>query len=260
MKELDYDHFKRFLLQELPAEEHRALEERLENEEAFSRELTAHALLYESIQAAGDKELDRQLTQLGKKLLLEENEQLRQNVELLSVQKGPRLPRYLIGIAATLLLLAVLIPVILLNGPAATLPPGQLFAENFSLPTLSEARSTDDQTGVIAPWREAYMAGDYQKAVAELKKLLAREDYSYKSEAHLYLGLSHLALNEPEPALAAFDQVSPGSFYIDEASWYRALTYLKLEETEKARILLTEIAGKATHPKKEKAEEILVKL
>ncbi len=258
MEQLDYEYFKRYVRNQLSGEERQVFEERLETDKAFARQVHSFALLYESILVAGEAELDEQLRQLGRQLLQREQERPEQPVTQLSGKRSPKFPRYLLAIAAAVLALAVLLPLLLLNRAPAG--PEELYAEHFSLPPLPEARGDDAAPVTIAPWREAYLAGEYGKAIAELNKLLADENYRYRSEAHLYLGLSHLALEEPQAALAAFEQVSPDSFYIEEAGWYRALTHLKLKETEKARELLAEIAAKGNHPRRGEAAEILAQL
>ncbi len=158
--------------------------------------------------------------------------------------------------AAVIGLLAVVLPLLLLNrdSQGANGPGDQLFSDHLTLPPAPEARDE-----VMDPWREAYMAGDYPRAIEVLQERLADSTYRYRSEAHLYMGLSHLAIEEPVKALESLEQVSASSFYFADARWCRVQALLRLDRAQEARRVVENILEEPRHPHREEAEALLEK-
>lgn len=101
----------------------------------------------------------------------------------------------------------------------------------------------------------AYDLGDYKKAVA-LFEALEKPDEGVL----LYLGNSYLAMGDAKHAMNAFQQLTVNYDVFDEqAEWYIAVCYLKLENRPEAIRMLGQIASK-TGTYQERAETILKKL
>ncbi|GAA0712744.1 hypothetical protein GCM10009430_03500 [Aquimarina litoralis] len=101
-----------------------------------------------------------------------------------------------------------------------------------------------------------YAEGDYQKVVSILS---GNTSFRLTEQFRLYLGNSYLNLGKEQSALEQFQQIGDNSKYSENASWYQALTYLKLKDAKKASILLKKIVD-FDGVYKEKAKELLTKL
>jgi Tfp pilus assembly protein PilF len=78
--------------------------------------------------------------------------------------------------------------------------------------------------------------------------LLQQPDFDRKNEAYLYLGISYLLSDQEEMALRSFDSVDRDSKALYYGSqWYAALTYLKLNEKEKALKALEALENSRTY-------------
>ena len=78
--------------------------------------------------------------------------------------------------------------------------------------------------------------------------------------APLYLGVSALALDQPDRALDWFDRVEPTDYYHPFAEWYEALAYIDLRRTAAARATLLDILTVPNHPYRERAELLLAEI
>lgn len=140
-----------------------------------------------------------------------------------------------------------------------TQEPAQLFAEYFEpypniiMPTVRGVVENDSTVKA-----QAYRAYDQQN-YAEAIRLF--EAVQQKDEGVLlYLGNSYLANGQPEKALPLFEKVLNNYDVFDEqAEWYVAVSYLKLEEREKAREALQKVVARESSYKS-KAQLILEKL
>ncbi len=255
-----FESTKKYINGKLSPEEKQLFENRLASDPAFRDEVKEYVRLFELIQQAGDAQLDSELTQLGKKLLSQgtllepsPKNQQRQQKRKFSISKG-----VLLIAAALIAFLIILIPV--WQSQMSEFPekvsPEQLYSSHFRILSAPALRDSEE----IHPWKEAYLAGDYPEAIRLLEELLSRPDYAYRSEAFLYLGLCHMAMDQPRNALQALTQVSPDSFDHDHALWYRALAHLKVEEVQKAQYLLEKIAATPGSEYKDQARQVLEQL
>ena len=108
----------------------------------------------------------------------------------------------------------------------------------------------------------AYDHKDYTQAVTLLQKCLEKEPSSnYKDKIELYLGLSYLESNKTTKAIAQFqDLASRENTQAFTVDWYLALAYLKVEQIEKAKTILSKLKNGETNPYQEKAKALLLKL
>ncbi|NER18692.1 tetratricopeptide repeat protein [Spongiivirga citrea] len=101
---------------------------------------------------------------------------------------------------------------------------------------------------------EAYEGGDYPGAINYFNQL--KEDKDAKN-IDFYIGQAYLANSEYENAILAFNKVvKTHEEFTQESRWYLALSYLKQEDVNNAKKILTEIEQKNTY-KKEAAIQLL---
>lgn len=254
MNQQIYELTKRYSRNELPDAERAAFEERIANDPAFAAEVAICAAIFRGIQAEGDSRLDDTLRALGKEMMLKEASQtIATNMET-PAKRIFQLPRWAYALAAALLLLLIAWPIYqnLKPGQPAYADAATLFKEHFHAPPPPEVRDAR-----IMPWKEAYRNKQYAVSIAELEKLLADPNYTRRSEAQLYLGLSHLASGQAQNALDAFKKVSPDSFDWDEAQWYSALAYFIIDDVVQAKPVLRTIASQPGNSRRKEAQQIL---
>ena len=98
-----------------------------------------------------------------------------------------------------------------------------------------------------------YERGDYQTAYDELVPVA--DGYP---AAPLYLGVSALALNDPNRALDWLERIpSNDNTYRAPADWYAALAYLATGREVAAKTSLTDIIATPTHPYRQRAITLL---
>ncbi|WP_298548627.1 hypothetical protein [uncultured Aquimarina sp.] len=90
-------------------------------------------------------------------------------------------------------------------------------------------------------WEEIvknYSEGNYDSVISKLEKT---NSFITSERIRLYLGNSYLNTGKEREALLQFEMISDASRYRETANWYRALTHLKLGETNKSLEILKEI-------------------
>ncbi|WP_299883938.1 tetratricopeptide repeat protein [uncultured Lacinutrix sp.] len=100
-----------------------------------------------------------------------------------------------------------------------------------------------------------FKAKNYDKAAIAFQDWIKTNPETYNSTVLLYLGISHLEMNNINKAIEAFTKVSDSeNLDASKAYWYLALTYLKIDDTEKAIEQLQKMNNN------KKAKELLNKL
>ena len=103
-----------------------------------------------------------------------------------------------------------------------------------------------------------YDNGNYAKALTLFSKLYEteKEDYSL-----FYKSLSFMELKRYNEALTSFEQfdLQKNNGFTPYVKWYKALTLVKLEQKEKALVLLQELAN-STNPMQKIAKELVTEL
>lgn len=254
MEHQTYNLLKRYALKQMSEAERADFEKRLETDAAFAGEAAAWAAIYKGIQAEGDRQLDAELRDFGKKLMQSESAELSVTVANVPQTRKFQIPRWAYTAAAALLLLLVAWPIYQkLQPPTPAYADNKaLFEQHFRLPPAPEVRDAQ-----ATEWRDAYQKKDYAAATTELEKLLADPNYARRSEANLFLGLSYLVTQQGQKALAAFQKVSPDSFDWEDAQWYSALAYIIIDDVVHAKQTLGEISGENGHPHQREAQEML---
>lgn len=125
---------------------------------------------------------------------------------------------------------------------------------NAVAPTVRGENSTDIKSEAFY----SYDSGDYAKALTLFSKLYdtEKEDYSL-----FYKSLSLMELKLYDEALTSFEQfdLQKNNGFTPYVKWYKALTLVKLEQEEKALVLLQELAN-STNPMQKMAKELVTEL
>lgn len=100
-----------------------------------------------------------------------------------------------------------------------------------------------------------YDSRNYEKSLTLFSKIYADEGVDY---ALFYKAMSLLELKRYSEAIASFDEfkTTDNNAFSPFVKWYKALSYLKLNEKEKAILLLHELAEEE-NPQQFKAKELL---
>lgn len=138
--------------------------------------------------------------------------------------------RYVTGIAASLLLICAVIYLLI--------PPTRQDFDSYFTPFPPPAQTRDAAQSMLPPTALAYYSlGEFDKAIAELEKI----DGSKRSdETWFYLGVSYLGNRMPADAMKSFEKIQSPN-YKEFVSWYTALAYLQLEQTQQAKMELSGI-------------------
>ena len=158
--------------------------------------------------------------------------------------------------AAVVLLISTLA---LLNLRSPELP--ELYAAHFS--ALEVDSSVRDQTQVDQQWTQAmefYEAKKYTETITLLESISDQEKIGELPKVSLYLGMCHMLQGKDQQALEAFERVAPESIYIQDAYWYTALLYLKMDNKENAKTALQRIVDFPAHYKQSIAKELLIEM
>ncbi len=247
--EANYDDIillERYLENSLSAEEAGAVEKRIADEPEFAELYQNELLLVRGIRLS---HLKTKLEEL-KVIEGDMSSTSRPAGRVLSIQTFWR-P---LAIAAGLTLLAVAYS--LWNNSSN---PQELFAANFKpYPNVFEpvVRGTGEQNKRAEAFA-AYEKGEYKVAAEGFKQLLQVNE---EPGVLLLLGNANLMLDRTSEAKENFVTLSKDFDELDLlAKWYLSLCYLKMGETDSARVLLDEIVGQGGSYS-EKAKELLNKL
>jgi len=103
---------------------------------------------------------------------------------------------------------------------------------------------------------EHYNKGDYEEA----KDLMNNLDSTEKAEPlfQLYLGITQLGTNQVSEAQRTFSLLvaNKENLYLEHARWYLSLTYLRLGDTDEAKVVLRNLSDSSTFYE-EKAQQLL---
>lgn len=122
---------------------------------------------------------------------------------------------------------------------------------NIEKPTV-RGESGDD---LISKAFQAYDAEDYNTSATLFEEIYQNDPSDFSI---LYLGISYMELGNFKKAISVFEsyQDTRTSQYGGYISWYVSLSYLKENQTTKAKELL-KILSESDHPMQQKSEELL---
>ena len=144
-----------------------------------------------------------------------------------------------IGIAALLIITGfVLVYVFILRQSDGT----SMFAEHYEpYPDMINLKDRAEQdSGTVEAIMAKYKSGYYEDALSSMNNYLARHPANQK--IRFYRGVVNLELDQDKDAIDDFEKVVLGDDQLDvQATWYLALAYLRLEQTDRAGIYLAEL-------------------
>lgn len=257
MTENDKLIIEKYLDNSLSLAEQQVFDQRLEDP-VFAKEVKLYKEAVQAIYALGDDKL---------KALLQE-EEAKIAPPQYSKQFVPKIPTklaksYWWAMAASLLVLLSVGYWFFNQKPIEQAQTKEaLFAANFEPyknynDNIVRGKKDTALTSIIVKALEAYNENDYKSFLTYFEKA----DNPSK-DALFLMGNAYLGIGEPLKAIPIFDKIAADSTdpHQLQAEWYLALTYLKAGNTEGCRILLEKIKAKPNHPKREKAESLLIQL
>lgn len=203
-----------------------SFEDQLSNDTELAKEVTLHRELQAALADQETIDLENSLMEIRQELDGE-------------TEKGTIVPlrtssRWLI--AASIL--------VLIAAAAYLLWPGQeqnLYADFFEpYPNYLTTR-TDNQKTTLGAAINAYQNRDYTAALGHFQELLAED--AERIDIRFYMGICQAELDQTDAAISSFQEVITQSdnTYTGPAKWYKALTHLKINQTEQAKSQLNEI-------------------
>lgn len=132
-----------------------------------------------------------------------------------------------------------------------------LFATHFELPVPASERNDTQQNQKWQAAMTVYSNQDYKTTITLLSPLVTQNNFTYPDRGKLYLGVSYLMVNKNQKAIDIFNTVSLESTYAQSAEWYRALSFLKIEDKVAAKTAFQKIANQRQHFKQKAALKIL---
>ncbi|MGK0364759.1 MAG: hypothetical protein ACI85O_001817 [Saprospiraceae bacterium] len=180
-------------------------------------------------------------------------------LEIHEQKKGKLFPfKRLLQIAAAIALLVVFI--FLIKNINQTSSTTDLFAAHFELPDAAGERNSSAQSEAWNDAMVAYLNQDFEKTIDLLAPLVNQADFPFANRGHLYLGLSQLMQNENQKAVKHFEAINSESSFVQDAEWYLALAYLKIDDLEKTKKAFQKIVNQTRHFKQKEAKIILESL
>jgi tetratricopeptide (TPR) repeat protein len=134
----------------------------------------------------------------------------------------------------------------------------QLYADSFATYPNQFSVMGSEEKNSFTDGLEHYDRGDYKEAIASFKNISRENEYFVP--AQLYTGVSYLAMEQPDSAVTALNNLLVNeTTYSDAARWYLALAYLKNEDESNAITLLESIVDRKGF-QAHQAKELLQKL
>ncbi|PRX57203.1 tetratricopeptide repeat protein [Flagellimonas meridianipacifica] len=113
-----------------------------------------------------------------------------------------------------------------------------LFDTYFTVYPLDDVVRGNEEAHVKLAY-ENYAKEDYEGAIPALEKLIA--ETPGKHHLRMYLGNAYLKQGEVQKALGEFKQLTKVPAYEEQANWYMALCYLKIDDKDKTILLLKDL-------------------
>ena len=122
-------------------------------------------------------------------------------------------------------------------------PQSNLYAQFFE-PYPNYLTTRSDASDTEATLNEAilqYKNGDYENALSNLQQLLSGNPN--QTDLLFYAGICQMETDQAQAAINSFQQViaQEGNNYYTPAKWYLALTYVKDQNFDEAKIILNDL-------------------
>ncbi len=259
----------------LPPGERAALEAQLAADPALATELRLHEAARAAVEVQAILDRRNRIQRRGKQMLLWKKWQwqFQDALEALFVQKRDDSPgRLRWGLIGGLSLATAALVLYLIN-PALFFPEtnqsgtpqaiareqaAEAYDTYFQRLDLRNTLGTSDADTLFQSAQKMYSAGNCTAALETLETLLTDETFERRPMALLLKGTCQLDQGQAEAALETLQQVPPAAAGLhQDAQWYIALAYLKLERMDDAGSLLRMIAADARHRHSTEAGNLL---
>lgn len=239
---------QRYVDGELSEEEIKEIEIRLKSEDELQKHVEAYQLIKDGFDALSVETFQERMNGWEEKHQSNsENERNESNIRSMD-------RRWLwiasIAAAAIVLLLFWIQPF-----SSEKLSSEELFAQNYQ-PYENLITSRDvAELSQLEVGMSRYEGGNYEEAYIALK------EYSLSNPTDmrplLYLGVCCMETSRFNEAIGYFEAAENEPKYREQASWYSALMYLKMNDLVKATELLVEIESSSVHYRKAQAKKML---
>ncbi|NAS32232.1 hypothetical protein GTQ40_14700 [Flavobacteriaceae bacterium R38] len=159
--------------------------------------------------------------------------------------------KYLLIAAAAIILIAMSIGVQFFSNNKT------LYDEYYNandLPSLVNRGNTQD---LLIKGSNLFEEKKYREALDAFSSY-QKNNNEINNQVTLYMGMLYLELNESDKALDMFDLViTSNKLNSSKGLWFKALTYLRIEDTRNAELILKEIVKKPSNFKFKEAKELL---
>ncbi|MFK7774512.1 MAG: tol-pal system YbgF family protein [Saprospiraceae bacterium] len=218
--------------------------QRLESDDELKLEFELHQKDLRAIRAGAKVQLRKKAT-----LALEKHE--KESINIFSLKR-------IIQIAAMFIFLVAAFFLIQNLGQPAS--GADLFSNHFELPAPVGERNDTPQSDTWNRAMTAYANQNFEKTIELLSPLVNDQNFQFSDRGKLFLGVSLLMKNEYQKAINTFDAIPSESSYFKNAEWFKALSFLKMENTSEAKNAFQKIGNQPRHFKQEKAKTILENL
>lgn len=217
MENINDEVIEQFLLGKLSSSEEKIFKEKLKSDKTLQAEVQLQKQVLGIIDDMGDLELWNRIQSISKESIATPKNNTR--------SLFPSILYY----AAAAILLGISIYILF---PLQT-PPPKLFASNYVQPQLTNTERNSSNKNEFKLGMFKYQHQKYAEALT----------FFHNSPVHdsiklLFIGAAHLELNQNQQALNAFQKAR--QYQADDASWYLALTYLKINDVTQSKIFLKE--------------------
>ena len=215
-----FEKIERYIKNTLPETQRESFEKEIDTNPALKSEIEKHREVHANFNT-------NDVLDFRKKLIEIENQL---NTKKGGSKRGFKLFR---PIAASLLLLiGVSIVLFLINKSQKGL------FENYYEPYPVEDVTRGESSNFPNKIALKYSAGKYEEIILDLEQLVKE---SPKNNLHKpYLGNSYLNLNKEDKAIRVFSTINE-NIYKEEALWYTALCYLKINDIENTKSALNNV-------------------
>ncbi len=230
METNNYSHLiEKYLFNQMSESEKREFEIQVESNPSLAEELELQKSLFE---AANDEDFKKILPSLKSA----------EQDYLATLSKKRYLwfsPKNLLLYAASLLLIVLFSWLYFVNNNKVE--SIELFATYYEpYPMVLSFRGKND---LINGTVNSYNEKNFESVITSMNQLILEDSLGFVP--YMYLGIAHLELGNLDKAIENFTVVSDSNnaTFRQQANWYIALTYLKANESEKARNILIELSS-----------------
>jgi tetratricopeptide (TPR) repeat protein len=249
MTDKDLTYIERYLTGDLSESETNQFLNKMKTDSQFLIEVEKQKFLLDGISTYGNRELKARLSKLSEGYSKSKIADLPKQTKRISLKK-------IIAAAAVILAISTFVTMKYFNNSTSKLESNQvLFAQYFSPIELSNTRSISETIDI-----SSFNNGDYKAAIPDLQEVLkvnpARTDIAIALANSFYsVEASQEALQVLTPIIQRNDPI-----FSDQAKWYSALCYLKLENEELAMGFLNDLAQNSSADFHKEAKELIKEL